>query len=235
MRCAEGGCASSPERDVVGSSRALPRKRAEVVALTLLSILLWPAHRLAAQTADEVQAAADGAIRRLGLQTEFPHGPEPLNFHLDLPPETLWVVVAIAVAILLYAFRDTLTAWRRGGAGAWAEEAGELDATKPSSEALVLEAADELATAGRFVEAMHVLLLQGVGHIRRRQELSDSLTSREILRSTELPEAARAALRDVITRVELTYFGKQPAALPDYTACRQSFHALAQALYGSGA
>ena len=63
----------------------------------------------------------------------------------------------------------------------------------------------------------------------------NSLTSREILRSTRLPERARDSLRDVVGRVEWTYFGEYPAGQEDYAACRVSFNALEQALHGSAA
>jgi hypothetical protein len=136
---------------------------------------------------------------------------------------------------LLYAFRDLVPIWRSGAGDAWAGQEGAPGVTAPGDEAVILEAADELAARGRFIEAMHMLLLQGLAHLRLHldQKFSDSLTSREILYSTNLPEAARTSLRDVVTRVELTYFGRQPAGLADYTACRESFHALARALYGS--
>lgn len=223
-RAKGGGCRGSLGRALSAAARATP---------VLLLTLPWLAHRLWAQTADEVQAAADGATRRLGLQTEFPRGPEPSSFSFSLPPEALWIVIAVAIAILLYLFRDTLMAWRIGGTGAWSEQEEENTAAGARDEVLVLEAADELAAAGRFVEAMHVLLLQGLAHIRRRldRQFSDSLTSREILHGTNLPETARASLRDVVARVELTYFGKRPAALADYTACRESFNALTRALH----
>jgi hypothetical protein len=48
-----------------------------------------------------------------------------------------------------------------------------------------------------------------------------------------LPDPGRASLRDIVNRVELTYFGQYPAALPDYEACRASFNTLTQALHGS--
>ncbi|HEY4404329.1 MAG TPA: DUF4129 domain-containing protein, partial [Xanthobacteraceae bacterium] len=169
----------------------------------------------------------------LDLQTEFPRGPEPWTWHVDLPPETLWVVVAIALGVLLYAFRDLIPAWRP--ARAWAPGEAALGAATPGDQTVILDAADELAAAGRFMEAMHMLLLQGLSHMRQRldEQFSDSLTSREILQRASLPETARASLRDVVSRVELTYFGRQPAALADYTACRESFNALARSLYGS--
>ncbi len=199
-----------------------------------LALLIW-AGPLMAQTADQVQKAADEAIRRLDLQTEFPRGPEPSSWHLDLPPETLWIVLAIALGILAYAFRDLIPILRAGSGRIAEAEATAPGVATPAGQALVIEAADELAARGRFVEAMHLLLLHGLAHIRQRldRQFSDSLTSREILYSTNLPEAARASLRDVVGRVELTYFGQRPAGLADYTACRESFNALGRALYGS--
>jgi hypothetical protein len=185
---------------------------------------------LAAQTPQQAQQAADEAIRKLDLQTEFPRGAEPLNFHFSLPPEVLYIVIAIALGILLYAFRDLIPAWR-STTGTWTPEEGALAEASPGTLAVLIEAADELG------EAMHMLLLHGLAHIRQRldQQFSDSLTSREILSSSNLPEAARSSLRDVVNRVELTYFGQRPAGLDDYTACRESFNALERSLYGGAA
>jgi hypothetical protein len=198
-------------------------------------VLVVGAGPLAAQTPQQVQQAADEAIRKLDLQTEFPRGAEPLSFHLNLPPEVLWIVIAIALGVLLYAFRDLIPILRSGAVGTWAADESGLGETSPGNQAVIIEAADELAARGRFVEAMHMLLLHGLAHMRQRldQQFSDSLTSREILYSSNLPEAARASLRDVVTRVELTYFGQRPAGVNDYTACRESFNALERSLYGS--
>jgi hypothetical protein len=202
--------------------------------LALPALLIW-AGPVVAQTSEQVQKAADEAIRRLDLQTEFPHRAEPSSWHLDLPPETLWVVLIIAAGILAYAFRDLIPILRAGSGRVAQAEATATGESTPSGQALIVEAADELAARGRFVEAMHLLLLHGLAHIRQRldQQFSDSLTSREILYSTNLSEAARSSLRDVVGRVELTYFGQRPAGLADYTACRESFNALGRALYGS--
>src|SRR5262245_54463943 len=63
---------------------------------------------VAAQTSQDVQRTAEQVIRRLDLQTVLPSGPEPKFFSLKLPPELLWVVIAIAVGVLLYTFRDFL-------------------------------------------------------------------------------------------------------------------------------
>jgi hypothetical protein len=214
-------------------TRAETLRRALITALPTLPVGPIAVAPVAAQTAQEVQKAAEDAIHRLDLQTDFPRVPEPFSWHFDLPPITLWIVIAIALGVLLYAFRDLLSL--PGARGVWrTEPEGAAGEATPGTQAVILEAADELAAAGRFVEAMHMLLLHGLAHIRARldQQFSDSLTSREILHSTTLPEAARASLRDVVARVELTYFGRQPAGSEDYAACRASFNALELSLYG---
>ena len=147
----------------------------------------------------------------------------------------LWLVIAVALGVLLYAFRDMIPMLGRWGrSGAWSSDDAVPGGVEARAPAVVLGAADDLAAEGRFVEAMHVLLLQSLADIRAGldEQFADSLTSREILRSTRLSEAGRAPLRDIINRVEWTYFGEHPAALPDYVACRASFNALVQALHG---
>jgi hypothetical protein len=203
-------------------------------SLFALFLVCLPA---AAQSPQDVQKTAEQVIKRLDLQTVLPREPEKPTFTIKLPPEVLWLVVAIAIGVLLYAFRDMIPLLRWGRGGAWTaddEVPGEVEARAP---AVVLGAADELAAEGRYVEAMHVLLLQGLADIRARldEQFADSLTSREILRSTKLSDAGRGSLRDIINRVEWTYFGEHPAALPDYVACRASFNALATALHGGAA
>ena len=201
-------------------------------ALLLSSVLCHP---LPAQTPQEVQTIAEQAIRRLDLQTKLPTGPEPLRLNVKLPAEALWLVIAVALGVLLYAFRDMLPILRFRRGGAWTADEAMPEGVAARAPAAVLGAADELAAEGRFVEAMHVLLLQGLADIRQGldEQFADSLTSREILRSTRLSDAGRAALRDIINRVEWTYFGRHPAAPADYAACRTSFNALAHSLHGT--
>jgi hypothetical protein len=97
-----------------------------------------------------------------------------------------------------------------------------------------LSAADQLSRYGRFVEAMHMLLLQSLAEIRQRLgvQFADSLTSREILRGTTLSPQGRASLREIVAAVEWTYFGGYPAEMRDYAACRRSFENLRRALAG---
>lgn len=191
----------------------------------------------AARAADDVQKLADQAVARLGLQTDLPRVPEPLKFRLQLPSEALWLVIIIAICVLLYAFRDMIPILRFGRNAAWTD--GEANSAEDGlrTPETTLGAADELAAHGRFVDAMHTLLLHGLTNIRERlnEQFADSQTSREILYSTKLPPEGRASLQDIVTRVEWTYFGERPATRSDYDACRASFAALAQSLRGGAA
>src|SRR2546430_2578893 len=117
-----------------GCSGSLRRALAAVVAP------LVAAGSLMAQTPEQVQKTAGEAIRRLDLQTEFPRGPEPSSWHLDLPPEVLWFVLAVALGVLLYAFRDLIPILRAGAGALPADEAAP-GASAPGSQAVVIEAA----------------------------------------------------------------------------------------------
>ncbi|MBV9632872.1 MAG: DUF4129 domain-containing protein [Xanthobacteraceae bacterium] len=183
-----------------------------------------------AQSPDPEKAAGD-AVRALDLQTDLPHqgSIEPIN--LRLPQEVVWLLLACGAAFVLYAMRDFLV-WRRRTGDEWGEAGLSGGAGGGRSDADALASADELARQGRFVDAMHTLLLQSLADIRRRLgvEFADSLTSREILRGARLPPQGRVSLREIVASVEWTYFGGYPAALADYNACRKSFEALRQAL-----
>ncbi|HTC03692.1 MAG TPA: hypothetical protein VK749_09850 [Xanthobacteraceae bacterium] len=217
-----------------GARRAAITLCTAVLAATAVGVWASP---LAAKAAQDVQALAEQAIHRLDLQTELLRRPEPFGLNLNLPPEVLWLVVIVGAGVLLYAFRDMIPMLRASHGGAWVEdEAGGSDMGSRAPE-VVLGAADDLAAQGRFVEAMHVLLLQAFAEIRRRldEQFADSMTSREILRSNRLSDDLRRPLREVVSRVEWTYFGEHPAAQDDYLACRSSFSALTHALHRSAA
>jgi hypothetical protein len=130
--------------------------------------------------------------------------------------------------------RDALPFWRREADNGWeaaANGAGEV-ARPGATDALA--AADALSREGRFVEAMHMLLLQSLAEIRRQlgEQFADSLTSREILRGVRLPPHGRTLLHDIVAAVERTYFGGYPAGREDYAACRQKFDSLRLAMQG---
>jgi hypothetical protein len=216
----------------VGGGGARLRRAAIAIAAVFTVAIQIAA---AAPIERDAQTTALNAIHRLDLQTEVTRDPEP--FRIRLPAGVLWLVIAVALGALLYAFRDLIPLFRSAGSDSWAEDEAMTAAIERRDPAFVLAAADELAGEGRYAEAMHVLLLRGLADIRARldEPFADSLTSREILRSTRLPERARDSLRDVVGRVEWTYFGEYPAGQQDYAACRTSFNALERALHGSAA
>lgn len=193
--------------------------------------LSLPARAALAQTVAEVEDAARKAVASLNLQTNFPGNPEPSWLDLNLPAINfstwmLWTALAIAVGLALYSVRDDLPSFLFGHSSRWRNGGGEqLDVSAAASHAQAALTADELARQGHYVEAMHVLLLRAIAEMRERLgiDFAASLTSREILRRARLPDTGKASLRDIITRVELSYFGAYPAADRDYAACRESF------------
>ncbi len=206
-----------------------------LIAMALL--MAMPASPLVAEPAEDAQKAANEVIRRLDIQRELPVEPEEnrpssFNFHVEIPPGVLWLIVICGILFLAYHFRDVVPAWRlrrdSDGPGILAD--GSEIHSQPA--APLMMAADELARQGRFVEAMHILLLQGLADIRLRldEPFADSLTSREILRSGKLSDRIRIALREIIARVEWTYFGEHPAERADYDACRDRYNELSLAL-----
>ena len=188
----------------------------------------------------DVASAAGEAIRHLDLQTELPRAatPQP-KLQLSLPPELVLVPLIIVVACVIYAFRDQLGRLRLLHRGPeWRADRHESSEDLPAAQVIATTVrADDLAGQGRFVEAMHLLLLQTLADLRQRLgvEFANSLTSREILRHTQLSDPNRMLFQDIVARVECCHFGGYPAALADYVACRQSFDALLASVHAGNA
>src|SRR5262245_36323320 len=108
----------------IGRLQRIAAAPAILVILAILAMLALAGSPVAAQTSQEVQRRAEEAIRRLDLQTDFPTLPELPRFKFSLPPEVLWIVIAIAIAILLYAFRDLIPILRSAQGEDWASDQG---------------------------------------------------------------------------------------------------------------
>jgi len=187
----------------------------------------WP------QSPGPAERAAGDSIRSLNLQTELPQRQQRKSFPVQIPVEVVWLALIAAAGLILYLLRDSLPFWRRSR-DQWDDTSAETQANATPGPIDALGAADQLSRYGRFVEAMHMLLLQSLAEIRQRLgvQFADSLTSREILRGTSLSPQGRAALREIVAAVEWTYFGGYPAEMRDYAACRRSFENLRRALEG---
>jgi hypothetical protein len=184
---------------------------------------------------ERIDQVTKDSIKALDLQTDFPRRFEPMR--IPIPQWFIWIALVVVVALILYAMRDwLLSLFRRSNEG-WEAPAAGGAAAELALGADALAAADRLSHDGRFVEAMHMLLLQSLADIREqlRETFADSLTSREILRGARLDPAGRTSLRDIIAAVERTYFGSYPAQAQDYDACRRNFDTLRRALRGGAA
>ena len=200
---------------------------AVVVAGLALSPAAWP------QSPGPAERAASDSIRSLNLQTELPQRQQRKSFPVQIPVEVVWLALIAAAGLILYLLRDSLPFWRRS-LDQWDDTSAGTQANATPGAIDALGTADQLSRYGRFVEAMHMLLLQSLAEIRQRLgvQFADSLTSREILRGTSLAPQGRAALREIVAAVEWTYFGGYPAEMRDYAACRRSFENLRRALEG---
>ena len=220
------------------------------VLLCAFALLLLPLAAPAAE--DDARLRAQEIIRQHDIQAQMPGSTQVVSAEPskpapppERPPEQkpllvlpdwvvktlLWVAILGGVAIILWSLRDYVPAFQRQRFTPPAAAPEETAAPERKLDA-AQDQADDLAGQGRFVEAMHVLLLQSLAEMRRRLHLTfaDSLTSREILRESALPGPASAALTEIIQRVETTYFGRQPANAEDYRACRSDFDTLRKAL-----
>jgi hypothetical protein len=215
-----------------------PGLRPAGIAAAVVAILLLPG-TVVAQTLPEIEKARAAVMADGDLQLQLPSGTEPpggWNFSLPeipIPPALLWaILIAGVLAMVFYLLKDTLPLWLRRREGNWRAPNLEGGRLQSRSAGEAMQAADELARQGRYVEAMHVLLLKSLADMRQQLRLhfAESLTSREILRKVVLSEAGQAALRDIVARVEWTYFGEHDAEESDYEACRGRFDELTKAL-----
>ncbi|MGD0721061.1 MAG: DUF4129 domain-containing protein [Roseiarcus sp.] len=213
-------------------------KTAVSVALFGLAIACAPLDAGAfAQARPDYAAAARGIVDAQGLQTAFPNPAraDPANtfpLDLDLTRWLLWGAVVAGLVVLALYLRDILPGGRFARRGGWSADETESGQAGAGAGTAAQTSADELARLGRFVEAMHVLLLQAVAdmHARLDQRIADSLTSREILRRAAVPPVARSALGEIIGAVERAYFGDHPAGEGEYRACRTHFSVFVGAL-----
>jgi len=210
----------------------------------LASLLLVPCIAAAAETADKIGTARTDAIKKLDLQLDFPKPTPPeepihsWHWNFTIPPELLWVLLAILIALALWWLREPLMDLlnlRLPRRRERPEVLSESTENEGAMEVGLAASAEALARAGRYAEAIHELLLQSLSEIRAalEEQFADSLTSREILRSTQLAPEGRRALGEIIRQVELSHFGHREVGETEYLACRRSFDALGAALAGA--
>jgi hypothetical protein len=179
----------------------------------------------AATARDDVGERARALLDGSGYQRTLP-GPQPppdatFHWNLDLARLLVWLAYAGAAILVILA-----VVWlaRRFGPGTDDVEVKPKDeAARPRPVAIPTANAEALATAGRFGEAIHQLLLDTLGALSRAARLEASLTSREIVARVPLAPRAREALGGLVAAVEISFFGGEAPGEPEYRACRERF------------
>jgi hypothetical protein len=174
--------------------------------------------------ADRVREAVDLVLADDALQRALPK-PTPVPAPLEIPEPLVLLVkllLAAAVAVALVLAAVWLVRRLRPGARDVAPEDAEGAAAAPV--AIPIVRAQALAAAGRYAEAIHVLLLETMEALSRASRLAPSLTSREVVARVSVPERARDALADLVLAVEISRFGGAEAGQYEFSLCLARFH-----------
>jgi hypothetical protein len=146
----------------------------------------------------------------------------------------VWVIAGVLLVLLvLFLLREFGTGGKNVVAPTVAapDDAAAAAAANAAVVERPLDDAEALARAGRFGEAIHVLLLRTLEELVRRLDrpLPRSRTSREILAEVRLPEEAHGALAHLIGAVEVSFFGGDEPGERDYQVCVDRFRVFADA------
>jgi hypothetical protein len=179
------------------------------------------------------------------VQTEFP-GPEPPPPLKSYDPASavslarilsrVALVIAslgLLVMLVLTAVKIVKSRLRAKREGA-SEKKAEKKAEAKSPDLLkalkrVEKDAQALASEGRYREAVHLLLLDGIKEFVKKSgnPLPPPLTSRELSRYLSLSESEARAFGDLISRSEKCWFGLREAGEDDFRMARESFRKIA--------
>lgn len=186
---------------------------------------------------EEVRAKAREVLADPRFQRELPpHAvapTEPITLNVpDVSPVSLPVLGAAVslVRLMLYVFlavalvligvwlaKEIVRRRRPATVAAGPEEEVPGEGERPKAHAVPGDAT-RLAAAGRYGEAIHVLLLVTIRHLAERARLpaEPARTSRELIRLLPLKGEGRQAFEALVRAVELTLFGGQPAGAEDW-------------------
>jgi hypothetical protein len=200
---------------------------------------------------DAVRAAHGALLRDPSLQFSFPKAVAPPQVHLPAWLQALdrllgqvfgaigkvlgWVFIgglALIVAIVVFFVAREIIRTR------WPELLKRRTARPPqpadwrpdaAAAHALLEDADRLAAAGRYGEAVRLILHRSIEDIegRRPRLVRPALTAREIGGLDGIPDAARAMFQAIAAVVERSLFGGRSLDAEAFTACRRAYEAFA--------
>ncbi|WP_159995597.1 hypothetical protein [Roseomonas sp. 18066] len=157
-----------------------------------------------------------------------------LDWLVHLGPVAQWILWGLLVLLALALAWVVLVQLRRAAAR---REGLEPAATTPAEAerqaaraGALLAEADALAAAGRFAEAVRVLLHQSLAEIgaQRPRLLRPAYTSRDIAALPGLPGAVRDAFGAIAAVVERAVFGGRAVGDPQWQECRGFYARLTQ-------
>jgi hypothetical protein len=193
----------------------------------------------------DLAAAHQAVLADPNLQFAFPRQtmetPDPpawleplINFIQYIAPFLnliFWGGLIAVAALVIYIIVSDIVRRMPGRASTEAAPETPVPTYKPAptrAQAL-LEEADRLAAEGRYSEAARVLLHRSIEDIERQfaTTIGPSLTSREIAHIKPLSEHGRSVFSGIARAVEISLFGEQPLAAPQYAACREAYASFA--------
>jgi hypothetical protein len=138
------------------------------------------------------------------------------------------IIIAVIGGVLYFIFGEALRVrFGKSGAGKVDKEGDDLIDVRPDAAMArsLLEEADALAKAGKFAEAVHLLLFRSIEDIQTRLEggVPKSLTAREIGDLQHLPERAKHGLGPIIVIVERSFFGGREVDAEGWQEARASY------------
>lgn len=204
---------------------------------------------------DTLDAAHEAYLKKPDLQLERPEWDAPPPKPIKPPPKWLrWLtdllnglgpvfqylfyaaIVLVIGGVLYFMFGEALLVrFGKSGAGKVTEGDDILVDVRPDAAMAkgLLDEADALARAGKFAEAVHLLLFRSIEDIQSRLEggVPKSLTAREIGGLGRLPERARSGLGPIIAIVERSFFGGREVDAEGWQTARASYEDFA---FGEG-
>ena len=142
-----------------------------------------------------------------------------------------WGFLILGAAVILYFLARELivTRWpsmRPGKGPVLGDEAWRPSVAKART---LLEDADRLAAAGRFAEAVHLILFRSIEDIegKRPDLIRPALTSRDIAELDGVPQTVRATFSQIARVVEHSFFGGRAVGADEFAACRAAYEGFA--------
>ncbi|MEE9272312.1 MAG: hypothetical protein V3U57_03470 [Robiginitomaculum sp.] len=151
-----------------------------------------------------------------------------LSFLAPLFKVAFWGIIAAFALYILYSIISEAIHLKRSHAlKQKSKTTPEIPTYHPDLETAktLIKDADKLAAAGRFEEAVHMLLFRSIGDIERKRPhaIKRSLTSREISELSILTPKAKDGFTFIGRMVESSFFGGRRLGAQDYTRSKAAY------------